>query len=179
MSRKLAGISFETDWDKCNLRFWKTWWPFCPKLCIGGSRTAARFKVELFVMIVNGWKPLTIITKSSTLDVITVLGCLCYVEHIKKVNFNVICVCFRQVFIKNLKVVWFGRRYILPTTTGLVFGNNNQKKNFFYVFRETWFNIITKIISDIASYSSSMSVSVTTREVILIDLNFQCKHRII
>ena len=39
----------------------------------GGSRTAATSKVELFVIIVNGWKPLTIITKSSTLDVAGVL----------------------------------------------------------------------------------------------------------
>ena len=40
----------------------------------GGSRTAATSKVELFVIIVNGWKPLTIITKSSTLDVVAVLN---------------------------------------------------------------------------------------------------------
>ena len=39
----------------------------------GGSRTAATSKVELFVIIVNGWKPLTIIAKSSTLDVAAVL----------------------------------------------------------------------------------------------------------
>ena len=39
----------------------------------GGSKTAATFKVELFVIIVNGWKSLTIITKSSTLDVAAVL----------------------------------------------------------------------------------------------------------
>ena len=39
----------------------------------GGSRTAATSKVELFVIIVNGWKPLTIITKSSILDVAAVL----------------------------------------------------------------------------------------------------------
>ena len=39
----------------------------------GGSRTPATSKVELFVIIVYGWKPLTIITKSSTLDVATVL----------------------------------------------------------------------------------------------------------
>ena len=39
----------------------------------GGSRTAAASKVELFVIIVNGWKPLTIITKSSTLDAAAVL----------------------------------------------------------------------------------------------------------
>ena len=39
----------------------------------GGSRTAATSKVELFMIIVNGWKPLTIImTKSSTLDVAAV-----------------------------------------------------------------------------------------------------------
>ena len=33
----------------------------------------ATSKVELFVVIVNTWKPLTIITKSSTLDVAAVL----------------------------------------------------------------------------------------------------------
>ena len=35
----------------------------------GGSRTAAASKIELFVIIVNGWKLFTIITKSSILDV--------------------------------------------------------------------------------------------------------------
>ena len=39
----------------------------------GGSRTAATSKVELFVMIVNGFQPLSIITKISTLDVAAVL----------------------------------------------------------------------------------------------------------
>ena len=39
----------------------------------GGSRTAATSKMEHFVIIVNGWKPLTIITKSSILDVAIVL----------------------------------------------------------------------------------------------------------
>ena len=39
----------------------------------GGSRTAATSKMEYFVIIVNGWKPLTIITKSSILDVAAVL----------------------------------------------------------------------------------------------------------
>ena len=38
----------------------------------GGSRTAATFKVELFVIIANGFQPLTIVTKSSTLDVAAV-----------------------------------------------------------------------------------------------------------
>ena len=40
----------------------------------GRFRTAATSKVELFVIIVNGWKPLTLITKSSsTLDAVAVL----------------------------------------------------------------------------------------------------------
>ena len=38
-----------------------------------GSRTAATSKMEHFVIIVNGWKPLTIITKCSILDVAAVL----------------------------------------------------------------------------------------------------------
>ena len=73
--------------------------------------------------------------------------------------------------------VWFGAHlvWIVPTAIGLVFGNNNTK-NVFYVFREIWFNIITKIISDIASYHSSMSVPATTKEVIAFDLNFRRKH---
>ena len=39
----------------------------------GGSRTAATSKMERFMIIVNGWKPLTIITKRSILDVVAVL----------------------------------------------------------------------------------------------------------
>ena len=39
----------------------------------GGSRAAATSKVELFVIIVNGFQPLTIIINSSTLDVAAVL----------------------------------------------------------------------------------------------------------
>ena len=39
----------------------------------GGSRTVARSKMDHFVIIVNGWKPLTILTKSSILDVAAVL----------------------------------------------------------------------------------------------------------
>ena len=39
----------------------------------GGSRTAATPKMEHFVIIVNGWKPLTIIINSSILDVAAVL----------------------------------------------------------------------------------------------------------
>ena len=39
----------------------------------GGSRTAATSKMDHFVIIVNGWKPLIIITKSSIFDVAAVL----------------------------------------------------------------------------------------------------------
>ena len=39
----------------------------------GGSRTTSTSKMEHFVIIVNGWKPLTIITKRSILDVAAVL----------------------------------------------------------------------------------------------------------
>ena len=39
----------------------------------GRSRTAATSKMEHFVIIVNGWKPLTIITKRSILNVAAVL----------------------------------------------------------------------------------------------------------
>ena len=39
----------------------------------GGSRTAATSKMERFVIIVNGFQPLTIITMHSILDVAAVL----------------------------------------------------------------------------------------------------------
>ena len=45
----------------------------CTILQSKAMRNAYTSKVELFVIIVNGWKPLTIITKSSTLDVAAVL----------------------------------------------------------------------------------------------------------
>ena len=38
-----------------------------------GSGTAATSKTERFVIIVNGWKPLTIMTKRSILDVAATL----------------------------------------------------------------------------------------------------------
>ena len=39
----------------------------------GGSSAAATSKIERFVIIVNGWKPLTIIKKRSILDVAAAL----------------------------------------------------------------------------------------------------------
>ena len=52
----------------------------------GGSRTAATSKAELFVIIVNGWKSLTIIIKSSTLDVAAVLDPPLIIGNILKTN---------------------------------------------------------------------------------------------
>ena len=49
---------------------------FCKKFDIivrGGSRTATKSKMERFVIIVNDFWPLTIITKRSILDVAVVL----------------------------------------------------------------------------------------------------------
>ena len=61
---------------KCSTEFWIRLWIMSLLTKIwarGGSKTAATSKMELFVIIVNGFKPLTIITKSSTLDVSAVL----------------------------------------------------------------------------------------------------------
>ena len=41
--------------------------------CRGGYRAATTSKMERFVIIVNGWKPLTIITKRSIMDVAAAL----------------------------------------------------------------------------------------------------------
>ena len=49
-----------------------TGWTFL-YLFRGGSRTAATAKMELLVIIVNGFQPLTIILKSSILAVTAVL----------------------------------------------------------------------------------------------------------
>ena len=51
------------DW----IRYWEI--EFLNHTSRGGSRTASTSKTKHFVIIVNGWKPLTIITKSSILDV--------------------------------------------------------------------------------------------------------------
>ena len=67
--------------NKLNILFYKSY-PFSGKLHVlflhtretrGESRAAATFKMKHFVIIVNGYKPLTIITKSSILDVAAVL----------------------------------------------------------------------------------------------------------
>ena len=54
----------------------------------GGSRTAARSKMECFVIIVNGWKPLNIITKHSILDLAAALDPPLKVEQFSKCSFG-------------------------------------------------------------------------------------------
>ena len=53
----------------------------------GGSRTAATSKMERFVIIVNGYKPLTIMTKCSILDVAAVLDPPLYKASLKSLKF--------------------------------------------------------------------------------------------
>ena len=55
--------------------------------CRDGYRTAAASKMERFVIIVNAWKPLTIITKHSILDVAAVLDPLLQ-RKVKKVLYD-------------------------------------------------------------------------------------------
>ena len=61
-----------------------------------GSRTAATAKMELFVIIVNGSKPLTIITKCSILDVAAVLD--------PPLPFGIISVCLETKYCKNTEL---------------------------------------------------------------------------
>ena len=56
--------------------------------CRGESRTAKTSKMERFVTIVNGWKPLTIITKRSILDVAAVLDPPLSCKHHMYVEFT-------------------------------------------------------------------------------------------
>ena len=53
-----------------------------------GSRTAATSKMEGFVITVNGFQPLTIITKRSILDVVAALDPPPTLVNHKKVNIN-------------------------------------------------------------------------------------------
>ena len=49
----------------------------------GGSRTAATSKMDLFMILVNGFQPLTIITKCSILYVAAVLDPPLYIFIVK------------------------------------------------------------------------------------------------
>ena len=78
---KFLGTAFlkNTFWIRRQgwLTIWKIYlllWHLGPfPNCRGGSRATATSKMECFVIIVNGWKPLTIITKHSILGVAAAL----------------------------------------------------------------------------------------------------------
>ena len=71
----------------------------------GGSRTAETSKMEHFVIIVNDWKPLTIIRKSSVLDVAAVLDSpLWTVTQIYGKSF--VSDHIREKFCLNLLKIW-------------------------------------------------------------------------
>ena len=61
MNKKMNSSDYKNNTIKCN------------NDQRGGSRTAATSKMELFVIIVNGFQPLTIITKCTILNVTAVL----------------------------------------------------------------------------------------------------------
>ena len=66
----------------------------------GGSRAAATFKMECFVIIVNGWKPLTIITKHSILDVAATLDLPLSSKN------TIICLCIQSSRINQILALW-------------------------------------------------------------------------
>ena len=73
------------EWDLFKVGSKKTWWSALRDVNVrGGSRAAATSKMERFVIIINGLKPLTIITKRSLLDV----------EEALDLPLAVICFCW-------------------------------------------------------------------------------------
>ena len=75
----------------------------------GGSRAAATSKMECFVIIVNGLKPLTIITKYSSLDIAAALDPLLVESSIsrqKRILNKHFC---KNFFEKNLMLVFLWR----------------------------------------------------------------------
>ena len=77
----------------------------------GGSRTAATSKMESFVIIINGWKLLTIITKSSILDVAVVLD-LPFTSH-RTVPIAIWQIFFWASHIWNLQALFYKQRFFL------------------------------------------------------------------
>ena len=93
------------------------------------SRTAATSKIEHFVIIVNGWKRLTIITKHFILDVATVLvprlitvGIFCNInitDNVRKEsiqNFSSIIVTHNNLFFYRLTILLFCLLILLFST---------------------------------------------------------------
>ena len=74
----------------------------------GGSRAAATPKMECFVIIVNGFQPLTIITKHSILDVASALDPLLQlVLHSWQLNFLVLVAGPLFILIGHMIILFF------------------------------------------------------------------------
>ena len=69
-----------------------------------GSRTPATFKMERFVIIVNGWKPLTIITKCSILDVAAFLDPPLYQVFLLSADYGAFIVSGDVLFL-NINII--------------------------------------------------------------------------
>ena len=80
----------------------------------GESRTAATSKMEIFVILINGFQPLTIITKCSILDVTAVLDPP-LMDVGKKHPVNPTPYCFLPVISRN----WLHVLYCLYTCENL------------------------------------------------------------
>ena len=71
---------------------WKTKrFPILGHFFRDGSRITATSKMECFVVIVNGWKPLTVITKHSILDFAAALDPSLLLHHINKISHYFLC----------------------------------------------------------------------------------------
>ena len=64
----------------------------------GESRAAVTSKMERFVIIVNGWKPLTIITKRSILDVTYML-----LMALFRFDYQILCAILIWVPLQNMQ----------------------------------------------------------------------------
>ena len=109
-------------------------------VCRGGSRTAATSKMERFVIIVNGWKPLTIITKRSILNVAAVpdLPLVCLKTYLINHHFG--------------RVLWF---VCIPFT--FLFFFYNQKQPFRGVLKKSVLKICSKFTGE-HPYQSVISI---------------------
>ena len=100
--------------NKKNIR--TTLWHSSTAFIRGGSRTAATCKMERFMITVNSYEPLTIITKSSILDVAAVLDPSLFI-----VNFEHISHLFR---------LWIGKHLLGPCRNSLAYRRlGKNKKN--------------------------------------------------
>ena len=95
------GISRIQWWCSLHVLDWK--YPFWAGFR-GGSRAAATFKMERFEIIVNGFQPLTIITKRSILNVPPVLQVLSKTSFW---HFHITWLISQQSIRRDLKPVAF------------------------------------------------------------------------